>query len=76
MPARVGPETSTGRRPELFRLLSDAQPGDILLVEQVDRLSRLTAEDWERLKAELTARHVRVVALDHILIGFVSAFGR
>ncbi|MDG2571180.1 recombinase family protein, partial [Vibrio parahaemolyticus] len=35
-----------------------------LLIEQVDRLSRLTASDWERLKAELTARHVRVVALD------------
>jgi DNA invertase Pin-like site-specific DNA recombinase len=34
-------------RPELFRLLADAQPGDILLVEQVDRLSRLTAPDWE-----------------------------
>lgn len=51
-------------RPELFRLLADAQPGDILLVEQVDRLSRLTATDWERLKAELTARRVRVVALD------------
>ena len=51
-------------RPELFRLLADAEPGDILLVEQVDRLSRLTAADWERLKAELTARRVRVVALD------------
>jgi DNA invertase Pin-like site-specific DNA recombinase len=51
-------------RPELFRLLADAQPGDILLVEQVDRLSRLTAQDWEHLKTELTARHVRVVALD------------
>src|SRR5919205_324894 len=51
-------------RPELFRLLSDAQPGDILLIEQVDRLSRLTASDWEKLKAELAARHVRVVALD------------
>jgi DNA invertase Pin-like site-specific DNA recombinase len=51
-------------RPELFRLLGDAQPGDILLVEQVDRLSRLTSQDWEHLKAELTARHVRVVALD------------
>jgi len=51
-------------RPELFRLLSDAQPGDILLIEQVDRLSRLTAPDWERLKAELTSRHVRVVSLD------------
>jgi DNA invertase Pin-like site-specific DNA recombinase len=51
-------------RPELFRLLADSQSGDILLVEQVDRLSRLTAADWERLKADLTARRVRVVALD------------
>jgi DNA invertase Pin-like site-specific DNA recombinase len=52
------------RRPELFRLLSDCRPGDLLLIEQVDRLSRLNAEDWERLKAELQARRVRVVALD------------
>jgi DNA invertase Pin-like site-specific DNA recombinase len=51
-------------RPQLFRLLADAQPGDVLLVEQVDRLSRLTTDDWRRLKAELTARSVRVVALD------------
>lgn len=52
------------KRPELFRLLSDCRPGDILLIEQVDRLSRLNAEDWEKLKAELQARRVRVVALD------------
>jgi DNA invertase Pin-like site-specific DNA recombinase len=51
-------------RPELFRLLADAHPGDVLLVEQVDRLSRLTSSDWERLKTELKARRVRVVALD------------
>lgn len=51
-------------RPELFRLLRDAHPGDVLLVEQVDRLSRLTAEDWEKLKTEITTRRVRVVALD------------
>jgi DNA invertase Pin-like site-specific DNA recombinase len=51
-------------RPELFKLLADAHEGDILLVEQVDRLSRLTAADWERLKAELATRKVRVVALD------------
>src|SRR5215208_2914157 len=51
-------------RPELFRLLSDARPGDVLLVEQVDRLSRLTSGDWEKLKAELATRRVRVVALD------------
>jgi DNA invertase Pin-like site-specific DNA recombinase len=55
---------ATLARPELFRLLSDAQPGDILLIEQVDRLSRLTASDWVKLKAELAARHVRVVGLD------------
>ena len=55
---------ATLSRPELFRLLADAHPHDILLVEQVDRLSRLKAADWERLKAELTARRMRVVALD------------
>ena len=51
-------------RPELFRLLADSQPGDVLLIEQVDRLSRLTAPDWESLKASLRDTRVRVVALD------------
>jgi DNA invertase Pin-like site-specific DNA recombinase len=51
-------------RPELFRLLKDARPGDVLLVEQVDRLSRLTAGDWEKLKTEIASRNIRVVALD------------
>ena len=52
------------KRPELFRLLSDCQQGDILLVEQVDRLSRLNASDWDQLKGEITRRGVRIVALD------------
>ncbi len=52
------------KRPELFRLLGDCQPGDMLLVEQVDRLSRLNAADWERLKTEIKGKQVRVVALD------------
>lgn len=52
------------QRPELFRLLSDCHPGDILLVEQVDRLSRLNDADWKRLRAEIAAKGVRVVALD------------
>src|SRR5262249_2397691 len=51
-------------RPELFRLIADAHPGDVLLIEQVDGLSRLGAADWDRLKAELATRKVRVVALD------------
>jgi DNA invertase Pin-like site-specific DNA recombinase len=55
---------ATLARPELFRLLSDSHPGDVLLVEQVDRLSRLAVADWDRLKVELASRKVRVVALD------------
>lgn len=51
-------------RPELFRLLNDSRAGDIVLVEQVDRLSRLNTADWQRLRSELDARQLRVVALD------------
>jgi DNA invertase Pin-like site-specific DNA recombinase len=51
-------------RPELFRLIVDSRPGDVLLVEQVDRLSRLTETDWRKLRAELDAKQIRVVALD------------
>jgi DNA invertase Pin-like site-specific DNA recombinase len=52
------------KRPELFRLIGDCHVGDILLIEQVDRLSRLNADDWSMLKTELQSRSVRVVALD------------
>lgn len=52
------------QRPELFRLLADCEAGDVLLIEQVDRLSRLASADWEKLKAEIAAREIRVVALD------------
>ena len=55
---------ATLQRPELFRLLADSQPGDVLLTEQVHRLARLTAEDRQALRAEIDARQVRIVALD------------
>lgn len=48
----------------MFRLLSDSQPGDLLLIEQVDRLSRLNAQDWEKLKIIIKEQKIRVVALD------------
>ena len=66
------------QRPELFRLLSDCKPGDVLLIEQVDRLSRLTGPDWDRLKREISEREVKVVALDlptsHIMMKSEDAF--
>ena len=51
-------------RPELFRLIANSKPGDVLLIEQVDRLSRLTDADWRKLRTELDAKQIRVVALD------------
>lgn len=51
-------------RPELFALIANAKAGDILLIEQVDRLSRLNAADWETLKLKLGEKRIRIVALD------------
>lgn len=55
---------ATLKRPELFRLLDVAQSGDVLLVEQVDRISRLNAEDWGSLKSIIIGKGIRIVALD------------
>lgn len=52
------------QRPELFRLLTVAQAGDVLLVEQIDRLSRLDAADWEKLRGIIQSKGIRIVALD------------
>nr|WP_314899112.1 recombinase family protein [uncultured Deefgea sp.] len=51
-------------RPELMRLLNDASNGDMLLVEQVDRLSRLKNADWLTLRRMIAEKGVRIVALD------------
>ena len=51
-------------RPELFRLLDDSHEGDILLVEGIDRLSRLTPVDWDALKIIIAAKRVTVVSMD------------
>ena len=45
-------------RPELNRLLSETQPNDVLLVEQIDRLTRLNNEDWATDHAKLTNQEV------------------
>lgn len=55
---------NTSERDELQRMLADSQPGDVLLVESVDRLSRLPEKQWEMLRDEIRMRELRVVALD------------
>jgi len=51
-------------RPELMKLLDVAQPGDILLCESVDRLSRLSMGDWDTLRAAIKAKGLRLVIAD------------
>ena len=50
-------------RPELFRLLNVAMSGDIILVEQMDRISRLNTDDWEKLKYLIGQKGLKVVSL-------------
>jgi len=52
------------QRPELFRLLEIAEKGDIILVEQIDRISRLKDDDWNSLKSIIKTKGLRVVSLD------------
>ncbi|WP_039983952.1 recombinase family protein, partial [Vibrio sagamiensis] len=38
------------QRPKLLQLLNDAQKGDVIIIEQIDRLSRLNEASWSKLK--------------------------
>lgn len=51
-------------RPALLELLADSHPGDVILVESIDRLTRLPADDWQKLKGAIDSRGLRIVALD------------
>ncbi|MEC5211326.1 DNA invertase Pin-like site-specific DNA recombinase [Psychrobacter sp. PL15] len=51
-------------RPALAKLLNDAEQGDILLVESVDRLSRLSQDDFAILKQRIKDKGLRLVVAD------------
>ncbi|WP_340621855.1 recombinase family protein [Xenorhabdus siamensis] len=51
-------------RPELIRLLNDAESGDLILVEQVDRLSRLDDTGWSCLKNMIQEKKLAIISLD------------
>lgn len=53
---------ATLARPELMRLISDAGDGDVILVEQIDRLARLKQADWETLKFMLAKKKLMIVS--------------
>ncbi len=51
-------------RLELGRLLMDSHRNDILLVEQIDRLTRLRNCDWMTLKKQIEQHELLIVSLD------------
>lgn len=43
-------------RPELQKLISELQPGDFVVAEKMDRISRLPIQDAERLIEQIRAK--------------------
>lgn len=52
------------QRPELLRLLDDTATGDAIIIEQIDRLSRLDEKSWFTLKEMLNKKELKVISLD------------
>lgn len=47
-------------RPELLRMIADLQPGDVVVAERIDRLSRLPLREAEALVASIRATGARL----------------
>lgn len=47
-------------RPELLRMVADLQPGEVVIAEKIDRISRLPLDDAERLIASIRAKGAKL----------------
>ena len=47
-------------RPELLRMIEDLQPGEVVIAEKMDRISRLPLAEAERLVASIRAKGARL----------------
>jgi len=47
-------------RPELLRMIADLQPGEVVIAEAMDRISRLPLEEAEKLIATIKAKGARL----------------
>src|ERR1700693_2315939 len=53
-------------RPELLRMIADLQPGEVVVAEKIDRISRLPLPEAERLIAN-TIIYYNSAILSHLL---------
>jgi DNA invertase Pin-like site-specific DNA recombinase len=47
-------------RPELLRMMADLQPGEVVVAEKIDRISRLPLAEAEKLVASIRAKGARL----------------
>ncbi|HBQ2197026.1 TPA: recombinase family protein [Klebsiella pneumoniae] len=47
-------------RPELLRMVADLQPGEVVIAEKIDRISRLPLEEAEQLVEAIRAKGARL----------------
>ena len=62
-------------RPELNKLIEDSEAGDVLLIEKIDRLTRLPWVEWKTLKARIMAKGLVIVVVDQPMTHTVFSSG-
>ena len=62
-------------RPELNKLIEDSEAGDVLLIEKMDRLTRLPWGEWKTLKSRIMAKGLVIVVVDQPMTWGVFSSG-
>jgi DNA invertase Pin-like site-specific DNA recombinase len=62
-------------RPELNKLIEDSEASDVLLIEKMDRLTRLPWGEWKTLKARIMAKGLVIVVADQPMTHAVFSSG-
>lgn len=60
-------------RPELLRMISDLQPGDVVIAERIDRISRLPLDEAERLIKSIREKGARLAVPGIVDLSELSA---
>ncbi|MGJ8517605.1 recombinase family protein [Carnimonas bestiolae] len=60
-------------RPELQRMIRDLQPGEVVVAERLDRITRLPLEDAERLIQTIRASGARLAIPDVVDLGDLAS---
>jgi len=71
-------------RPELLRMIADLQPGEVVVAEKIDRISRLPLVEAQRLVDSIRSKEARLAVpglvdlsefATRLRLGFVRSFG-